>query len=772
MLSQSPCSLCASGLATHASVLISPCGTDGVREVLADQDTVFTCTAQGEVDWRVLRYGATSSTSFAICNDTCHQFYNYSNLFMAKIVNPFQTSSMTITAANRSRIDMLINSTLECVSSVHSDPYRCELNYVYPAEGVSCSLFNTSWSVTVSCDINFVYSSRRRYTCQLYRLKKGSQNETLKSVTMVTSPTRQVITKGEVKVSGVCMFNTTLPSEEGRYGFFVIVSPGGQSYEAKSSNGSKWIKSEQPHSPTIFCGPQPYVLENTNVTCTCTTTSLGQPKGLLRWVTSNQIKPTTSAWLEDKNIRPQVLHHNCVLTLSDHGKTWFRCDIIRGEKETHGENYTASVGYAAKPIQFLLNSFHQNQTVSNGDQVNFSCESDGRPAPNVTIYSNDNNSVIVKGLSIINYTFTARCEDTATYTCSAWNEFSRQSGVTTSVSLDLNVWCKPQGLSSTHLGEYIVNQRTEMTFLIIINPVPHMYRVWSARSSDIFNKSIDEEIEGFINISCKADKVHRYLSTCTLTVFNETSLSPGSYKVQIINKAGDENFTVILTFSVTRNMESINLAVPVGAVCAILFISAIVVLVVSWNRRKNKGPSVRSNRIPPPLRLHVEEAEVNVGISQPEPCQTPLYAVVDKTKKKANSRPEHINETGKQTEKSEKREVSDPGFPPACEVVYAVVDKTRSRYPAKDQFSEESRYNDSDLVQYQNTIYAPPAQDQDGGKWDVRTSAPRCHTVEDGKWLNSAGLLYTFPHFDLSSDLRCHPPPTQDETEYCTLHLI
>lgn len=90
----------------------------------------------------------------------------------------------------------------------------------------------------------------------------------------------------------------------------------------------------------------------------------------------------------------------------------------------------------------------------------------------------------------------------------------------------------------------------------------------------------------------------------------------------------------------------------------------------------------------------------------------------------------------------------------------------------QDQFSEESRYNDSDLVQYQNTIYAPPAQDQDGGKWDVRTSAPRCHTVEDGKWLNSAGLLYTFPHFDLSSDLRCHPPPTQDETEYCTLHLI
>lgn len=34
-------------------------------------------------------------------------------------------------------------------------------------------------------------------------------------------------------------------------------------------------------------------------------------------------------------------------------------------------------------------------------------------------------------------------------------------------------------------------------------------------------------------------------------------------------------------------------------------------------------------------------------------------------------------------------EVSDPGFPPACEVVYAVVDKTRSRYPAKVNNSQK-----------------------------------------------------------------------------------
>lgn len=67
------------------------------------------------------------------------------------------------------------------------------------------------------------------------------------------------------------------------------------------------------------------------------------------------------------------------------------------------------------------------------------------------------------------------------------------------------------------------------------------------------------------------------------------------------------------------------------------------------------GPSVRSNRVPPPLRLHVEEAEVNVDISQPEPCQSPLYAVVNKTKKKANSRHDHIDETVEEMEESPER---------------------------------------------------------------------------------------------------------------------
>lgn len=51
-------------------------------------------------------------------------------------------------------------------------------------------------------------------------------------MSMETSSNNEHITKSEVKVFGFCLFNTTLPSEEGLYGFYVFVSPGGQYFSA------------------------------------------------------------------------------------------------------------------------------------------------------------------------------------------------------------------------------------------------------------------------------------------------------------------------------------------------------------------------------------------------------------------------------------------------------------------------------------------------------------------------------------------------------------
>lgn len=116
-----------------SGVLIFPCDKDGVREVLADQDTVFNCTAQGQVDWRLQRQGADSSDLLSTCADTCNKTDDFKKLFIANVVNSRHSSSMTIKASNRSDIGLLLNASLQCVltdgiSTVNSS--HCELNLV------------------------------------------------------------------------------------------------------------------------------------------------------------------------------------------------------------------------------------------------------------------------------------------------------------------------------------------------------------------------------------------------------------------------------------------------------------------------------------------------------------------------------------------------------------------------------------------------------------------------------------------------------------------
>ncbi|PVD27148.1 hypothetical protein C0Q70_12301 [Pomacea canaliculata] len=493
-------------------VNISPCDDNGVREVLADQVTVFTCTAEGQVEWRFGYNYSSRFVSLATCESTCEELNDFNNLFKASIVKARHSSSMTIRAVKHRNIVHLTNGSLLC--------YR---------------MAGAGQGASARCGLHY------------------SQIKSLETVTMLTSPTSEYIGEKEVKVSGFCQFNTTLPREEGQYAFHVSVSPGGRTYYANFTDKYNWITTERPSLPSVSCGPQQYVLETTSATCTCKTSSVGQPAGYLIWIIGDQTDLETAASEGQQNFTSHELHYTHFFTQADHGRTWFRCDVVWGLEKIHGENYIVNIGcissHAPRVAEFLLNGYKQNQTVNEGQQVNILCKSDGRPTPHISIYNNDNNTVIIRDLSPVNYTFIARCEDTATYTCSAWNEFSRQSGVTSSVSLDLNVRCKPRSHSSTRLGFDMMNHQTEMNFDIIAYPVPHEYHVWFVKSP--INNSEDAHNEGkdtMVNITCQS-VFRRYLSTCSLRVVNINSLTTGSYKVQVINEAGDENFTVTIDFS-------------------------------------------------------------------------------------------------------------------------------------------------------------------------------------------------------------------------------
>lgn len=110
---------------------------------------------------------------------------------------------------------------------------------------------------------------------------------------------------------------------------------------------------ERPKSPTVSCSPQSYVLENTNITCTCSTARLGQPEGYLRWITGEVINQEGKV-REEQEFPAQELHSTQSLAQSDHGNTWFRCEVVWGQENITGNNYTASVGCKLKRKLLIL----------------------------------------------------------------------------------------------------------------------------------------------------------------------------------------------------------------------------------------------------------------------------------------------------------------------------------------------------------------------------------------------------------------------------------
>ncbi|XP_025102682.1 uncharacterized protein LOC112569174 [Pomacea canaliculata] len=230
-------------LSTVSGVHIIPCGDDGVVEVLSGQNTSFTCKSEGNVLWRLLNQSNNHNQAFILSNCTengCKPAF-FGETFVAS-VRDNDTKVMTVNAVNNTKIFtnvQLVNGSVECdvvkngrmnqsVDIVRSA--SCGLNYVYPSDKVECNAAKTTSSISVSCVIGSVYSSRRVYKCHLFQRSNGLCQNRLETVTMVTSPTSEKITKTEVKVSGSCQFNTTLPPDKGFYGFVVSISPGGRNY--------------------------------------------------------------------------------------------------------------------------------------------------------------------------------------------------------------------------------------------------------------------------------------------------------------------------------------------------------------------------------------------------------------------------------------------------------------------------------------------------------------------------------------------------------------
>lgn len=102
-----------------------------MQEVLADNETVFTCSAEGPVEWRFY-YNTTMSVTLANCEKTCLPVHTF-GIFNAEVINA-QTTAMIIKVVDHTKFYdniHLISGSLWCSrKSRHGMPSSCGLNFV------------------------------------------------------------------------------------------------------------------------------------------------------------------------------------------------------------------------------------------------------------------------------------------------------------------------------------------------------------------------------------------------------------------------------------------------------------------------------------------------------------------------------------------------------------------------------------------------------------------------------------------------------------------
>ncbi|PVD27032.1 hypothetical protein C0Q70_12182 [Pomacea canaliculata] len=683
--------------------------------------------------------------------------------------NSNQQSPLLVNAENNTKINSdvsIVNGTLLCGTG----DTRCGLNYVYPADGVSCTTVTSSLNVTVTCNISSAYSSRGIYKCQLIRRRQGVPNKTLDRVTMVTTSNNESVAKTEVKVSGSCQLHTTLPPHNGSYGYYVNIAPGGQSHVAKYSElNSEWFTVELPSLPKMVCHPAPYVLENTNISCTCNTTSLGKPAGYLTWVTgkyphTDSNKPVGGNRSDDK---PTELHYSQTLTLADHSTTWFRCDVTWGLEQHRGENYTVNVGYKPRQLKLFFNKLSENVTVSEGDSVDVNCSADGRPAPEVTLINTVNNTKMATGSSVILSNFSARCEDSGEYTCSSQDYFSSQSPLTTSLRLQVN--CKPRSLSPGN-----VTKVRNMHFDLVAYPMP--------RNMTILPRTGDAGTSVHPVVSCTADPYLPYKFTC-----NFTEKTPGYYPVVVTNDFGDGNFTLEVDDSedtvdsdISNKTERTTALVGGVAALGVVVLAIVFAIIIVAVRSKKSGkrqvlPRREEYETPwdlVPLSINVPDVDDDREHLQPPRCCADIGAgvVADKEKQtqddnKESTAPEEMyanigsaasdDKAKTQKQKLEGNEIPEKKYPRKPRDLNKDKDKLDKDHVPLTGIERET----SATEQVVNTTHHELAE------YINTSSAAAAVAADTGRWTNQDGLIYTSA--DLNSSLsRKRPSPRLQQTEY------
>ncbi|PVD27158.1 hypothetical protein C0Q70_12312 [Pomacea canaliculata] len=236
----------------YLGLSLTPCGKDNITDVLDGHVTTFTCSGgvhQEGLEWRIVMADVTGTTLLGVCQaGTKSNTTTLRNVYLLTLCDEERTT-VSVSLVNNTMRDKLVqtvNGSLQCGKQ---NIISCGLNFIYPAENVSCRGEKTSISVSVLCHIGRIYSSRRIYRCELFL---SAKNGSLQTADMTTFTTSDKIAEDDVKVSGFCQFNISLPAEDHNSFYFVSVSPGRGSHVVMFPTSKQENTDDQTRETTAF----------------------------------------------------------------------------------------------------------------------------------------------------------------------------------------------------------------------------------------------------------------------------------------------------------------------------------------------------------------------------------------------------------------------------------------------------------------------------------------------------------------------------------------
>ncbi|XP_076457684.1 uncharacterized protein LOC143291615 [Babylonia areolata] len=663
----------AGGVLGGGDLTLSPCGSDHTAEVIhGKKDNSFTCSGldrEKEVTWNV------GSTIVGSCKSggNCSKG-NLGDVFVPSRVSETKVK-MVIDPTQLKVTTYLQEGTLRCFQS-ESSLAECQMDYIVPAKGTCNARPGTESSrfkLDASCNLEpGANSSRGRFSCTWEQHGLGSWKKTVN------------LTKDNYR-TGCILTHQPLPTTSGLYNYTVTLLPGRLAVDAGT------VRIKKPAVPAVSgCGGEGYIPENTTISCMCTTDTIGEPFGRLRWM---KFGHRNHAIIKDGGYGNSSLALSLTLHRNDHQHTRYRCDVEWTE-DMNGSAVEFKVGYPPTGVFLGLNGRQSNRTVDEHRPVDFTCQnSNGRPDPTLSLVKTDNNTVLANKTTHLSHKVVGRCEDSGQYVCTADNGMGPPF---TGSPRSLAVQCYPRGQKD--VGELNFNdQPVSRSFNVTAYPVPDGV-TFHYLGPNGTSEETDVDVEHIkLAGECQQKSNPVYQSSCTVTVNNATSDSvAGVYKVSVTNKQGKGEFLlqVLYRAPVTDapdpgTKEESNTGAIVGGLAAVVVIIAVIILVVVVAMKRRKDPDKE--------KLHTSAGDgqgrgSHGGVDNPSlvppqpllmappPVDGEQYAVVVKPKKAAAAA----------AVKAETASGSGGD-------VYAVVDKTKKKKPAAEAEGETASGSGGDV---------------------------------------------------------------------------